>query len=98
MKKLWPLFIIIAPFLSYYVYRATYNPPNNVPTHPPANNPPTQIVSLAPNLTEILFALGLGEKIVAVSSDSDYPPQAANKNKVGTFWQPNTESIIASRP
>lgn len=59
---------------------------------------PDRIVSLAPNLTEILFALGLGEKIVAVSSDSDYPPETANKNKVGTFWQPNTEAIIASRP
>ncbi|MBA7699179.1 Vitamin B12-binding protein [subsurface metagenome] len=59
---------------------------------------PQRIVSLAPNLTEILFALGLGERIVAVSSDSDYPPDAANKNKVGTFWQPNTEVIIASRP
>jgi len=59
---------------------------------------PDRIVSLAPNLTEILFALGLGEKVVAVSSDSDYPPEAANKNKVGTFWQPNTEAIIASKP
>jgi len=57
-----------------------------------------RIVSLAPNLTEILFALGLGEKVVAVSSDSDYPPDAANKSKVGTFWQPNTEAIIASKP
>ena len=57
-----------------------------------------RIASLAPNLTEILFALGLGEKIVAVSNGSDYPPEAANKNKVGTFWQPNTEAIIASRP
>lgn len=66
-------------------------------TLPPGNSP-TRIVSLAPNLTEILFALGLDEKIVAVSSNSDYPPQAANKNKVGTFWQPNTEAIIASRP
>ena len=57
-----------------------------------------RIASLAPNLTEILFALGLGEKIVAVSNGSDYPPEAANKNKVGTFWQPNTEAIIASKP
>jgi iron complex transport system substrate-binding protein len=57
-----------------------------------------RIVSLAPNLTEILFALGLGEKVVAVSSDSDYPPEAASKNKVGTFWQPNAEAIIASKP
>ncbi|MHC4659053.1 MAG: ABC transporter substrate-binding protein [Planctomycetota bacterium] len=61
-------------------------------------NKPQRIASLAPNLTEILFALGLSEKIVAVSSNSDYPPDAANKNKVGTFWQPNTEAIIASKP
>ena len=57
-----------------------------------------RIVSLAPNLTEILFALGLGEKIVAVSNNSDYPVKATNKNKVGTFWQPSTEAIIASKP
>ena len=61
-------------------------------------NKPTRIVSLAPNLTEILFALGLDEEIAAVSSDSDYPPEAAKKSKVGTFWQPNTEAIIACRP
>jgi len=61
-------------------------------------NKPERIVSLAPNLTEILFALGLGEKVVAVSNDSDYPPEAISKNKVGTFWQPNTETIIASKP
>ncbi len=61
-------------------------------------NKPARIVCLAPNLTEILFALGLSERIVAVSSDSDYPVEAANKNKVGTFWTPNTEAIIASKP
>ena len=61
-------------------------------------NKPTRIVSLAPNLTEILFALGLDEEIAAVSSNSDYPPEAAKKSKVGTFWQPNTEAIIASKP
>lgn len=57
-----------------------------------------RIVSLAPNVTEILFALGFDEEIVAVSNNSDYPAQAAEKKKVGTFWQPNTEQIIASRP
>ena len=59
---------------------------------------PQRIVSLAPNITEILFALGLDKEIVAVSSDSDYPAEATNKKKVGTFWQPNTEAIIASKP
>ena len=59
---------------------------------------PKRIVSLAPNITEILFALGLDKKIVAVSNNSDYPAQAVNKKKVGTFWQPSTEAIIASKP
>lgn len=57
-----------------------------------------RIVSMAPNLTEILFALGLDEKIVAVSNNSDYPPEVANKKKIGTFWQPNTEAVIAAKP
>jgi iron complex transport system substrate-binding protein len=59
---------------------------------------PARIVSLTPNITEILFALGLEEKIVGVSSDSDYPPAAANKQKVGTFWMPDTEAIIICKP
>lgn len=63
-----------------------------------SGGPPQRIVSLAPNLTEILFALGLGERIAAVSSDSDYPPEASAKQKVGTFWQPSIEAIIASKP
>ena len=57
-----------------------------------------RIVSLAPNLTEILFALGLEKEIVRVTLYSDYPPAAANKPKAGTFWQPNIEAIIAARP
>ena len=42
---------------------------------------PGRIVSLAPNLTEILFALGLGDKIVAVSTNSDHPHEAGEKKK-----------------
>jgi iron complex transport system substrate-binding protein len=65
---------------------------------PPLPGRIDRIVSLAPNITEILFELGLGEKIVAVSSDSDYPDEASTKKKVGTFWQPNIESVIAAKP
>ena len=59
---------------------------------------PERIVSMAPNLTEIVFALGLEDRIAGVASDSDYPPAALNKPKVGTFWQPNTEAVIALNP
>jgi iron complex transport system substrate-binding protein len=57
-----------------------------------------RIVSLAPNLTEILFALGLEKEISRVTLDSDYPPAAAQKPNVGTFWQPNVEAVIAAKP
>lgn len=57
-----------------------------------------RIVSTAPNLTEILFALGLDNKVVAVSSGSNYPPQAGKMKKIGSFWQPDIEAVISSRP
>jgi iron complex transport system substrate-binding protein len=57
-----------------------------------------RIVSLAPNLTEILFAIGLDDEIVGVTIDSDYPLKAVEKPKVGTFWQPNIEAVVAAKP
>lgn len=60
--------------------------------------PPQRIVSLSPNLTEIVFAMGLGDKVVGVSNDSDWPVEAKQKLKMGTFWQPNTEAVIAAKP
>lgn len=69
-------------------------------SHLPAHTPtkPTRIVSTAPSLTEILFALGLENQIVGVTIFSDYPQAATQKPKVGTFWQPNIEAIIAAKP
>jgi len=67
-------------------------------TEAPAATAPARIVSAAPNLTEILFALGLDEQIVGVTQGSSYPPAAARKPRVGTFWQPNIETVIAARP
>ncbi|MHC4264797.1 MAG: ABC transporter substrate-binding protein [Planctomycetota bacterium] len=61
-------------------------------------NKPERIVSLAPNITEILFALDLEDQVIAVSSDSDFPVEAGSKEKVGTFWQPNIEAILAIKP
>ena len=59
---------------------------------------PRRIVSMAANLTEILYALGLGESVAAATSDSDYPPQAASKPSVGSFWLPDIEAVIGGRP
>jgi len=59
---------------------------------------PTRIVSMAPELTEILFSLGLEDSIAGVTQDSDYPPAAAAKHTLGTFWQPDIESVVALKP
>jgi iron complex transport system substrate-binding protein len=55
-------------------------------------------ISLAPSTTEILFALGLDEEIVGVSTYCNYPSQAKNKTKVGDFSNPNIEKILSLKP
>ncbi len=57
-----------------------------------------KVVSMAPSLTEILFAIGLNEEIVGVTQYSDYPAAAKEKPKVGSFWQPNIEAVVAAKP
>jgi iron complex transport system substrate-binding protein len=96
MKKWWVPVIILCLVGAGFVMFGVPKVPNRDATGLPSKL--AKIVSLAPNLTEILFALGLEEQIVGVSNDSDYPPDAANKKKVGTFWQPSTEAIIACKP
>ncbi len=59
---------------------------------------PERIVSHVPGITEILFALGLGEKVVGVSNYCDYPEEARLKEKVGGFWNPSIEKIVELRP
>ena len=59
---------------------------------------PQRIVSTAPSITETLYALGLGDRIVGVDRFSHYPPQAAQKPKIGDYAAPNLEVIASLRP
>lgn len=59
---------------------------------------PERIVSAAPANTEILFALGLGDKVVGVTKYCDYPPAAKKKPKIGEFSKLNVEAIVAAKP
>jgi iron complex transport system substrate-binding protein len=59
---------------------------------------PQRIVSFGPSITEILFALGLGEKVVGVSDYSDYPEAAQSKPSVGNAYAPSIESLVALEP
>lgn len=59
---------------------------------------PQRIVCFGPSLTEITFALGLGERVVGVDDFSDYPPEAQSLPKVGSSWAPSIESLVALEP
>jgi iron complex transport system substrate-binding protein len=60
--------------------------------------PPQRIISVAPSVTETLFALGLEERIVGVSSYCNFPPEAHRKEKVGGYITPSMEKILSLRP
>jgi iron complex transport system substrate-binding protein len=59
---------------------------------------PERIVSMSPAETEILFALGLGDKVFGVSDYCDYPEAAKTKPKVGGVKNPNAEAILGASP
>jgi iron complex transport system substrate-binding protein len=57
-----------------------------------------RIVSMAPSITETLYALGLGDRVVGATRYCEYPPDAKNKVPVGGYYDPNFEAIVALRP
>jgi cobalamin transport system substrate-binding protein len=60
--------------------------------------PAARIVSLVPALTEMMFAIGAGDRVVAVSSYDEYPPDVKTLPRVGALLDPDVERIIALRP
>ena len=59
---------------------------------------PQRIVSLAPGITETLYALNLDDKIVGVTTFCNWPPQARQKPRVGGFTNPSIEKIVSLKP
>ena len=59
---------------------------------------PQRIVSTAPSITELLYALGLGDRVVGVTRYCRYPPEAQLKPKIGDYTSPNLEAIASLLP
>lgn len=59
---------------------------------------PERIISVAPSHTEILFALGAGNRVVGVTTYCNYPEEAQSREKIGGFSSPSLEKIITLRP
>lgn len=97
MKRTFVFFVFA--FLLGFVHRtpaATFT--DEVGRTIEVNGPPQRIVSVAPNVTEILFALGLQDRVVGVSIYCQYPPEAQKKEKIGGYINPSLEKIVALRP
>jgi iron complex transport system substrate-binding protein len=63
-----------------------------------SSSSPQRIVSLAPSVTEVLFEVGLGERVVGVTRYCDYPPEVIGTPVVGGYLDVNFEAIVALEP
>lgn len=88
------LFALFAPGLACAALSVTDDSGAQVSLPQPAQ----RIVSLAPHATEILFAAGLGERIVGAVSYSDYPEAAKTIPRVGGYDNPDLERVLALQP
>ncbi|HAN43186.1 MAG TPA: ABC transporter substrate-binding protein, partial [Sphaerochaeta sp.] len=60
-----------------------------------SNEDDLRIVSLAPNVTEIIYALGSGDQLVGRTDYCNYPEEALAITSIGTLWEPNLEAILS---
>ena len=99
IKRLSILIALVVPLilcLPCFIYAETFT--DGIGRNIELTKRPERIVSLAPNITEILFALQLGNKVVGVTDFCDYPEEAKYKPKVGWLISPNIENIISLQP
>ncbi|MBW7997380.1 MAG: ABC transporter substrate-binding protein [Candidatus Glassbacteria bacterium] len=59
---------------------------------------PARIISMAPSITEVLFAVGAGDQVAGVTRYCDYPPEAATRPQVGGYLDPSYEAILSLQP
>lgn len=65
---------------------------------PGSGAPAARIISCAPNLTEMIFALGAGPSVIGVTRFCQYPAEARGRPPLGDLYQPNLEAMVAARP
>ena len=73
-------------------------PPGPATTEAATGPVPTKIISLSPTATEMLFAIGAGDQVIAVDNFSNYPPEAAAKMTELSGFEPNVEAIAGYEP
>jgi len=95
------LILILAGYFILNYYHKEFQLVNeNFPKPQEIKSPvtPTRIISLSPNITEIMFALGAGDRLVGVTTFCNFPPEAAKITKVGGVLDPNYEKMVSLAP
>jgi iron complex transport system substrate-binding protein len=95
-KIAWALMVLLLPLWASPSLCAAFKDALGREINLPA--PPKRLIALAPNLTEILYALDLGDRVVGVTNHCNYPPEASLKPKVGSYVHLNVEQIINLSP
>lgn len=91
------LLISFPLFLWLFVGCTSENARQNTPSDQDAE-PPQRVVSLSPAMTEIMYALGLEDRLIGVTIHCKYPPEAQEKTQVGTVFKPNLELLARLKP
>lgn len=91
-------FILFFLLLCVAVHAHSLTVTDDAGTQVTFDEPPQRIVALAPNLTELAYAAGLGSRLVAVSAYSDYPMQARQLPQVGDAFYLDWEQLVALEP
>jgi iron complex transport system substrate-binding protein len=97
-ERIIPIILVILLGISVPMAAAQVTVTDDMGTTVTINGTPQRIISLSPSNTEILYALGLGDRVVGVTEYCNYPPEALDKPKIGGFNTVNIEKVIALRP
>ncbi len=90
--------VLLFGFLSRYAFATTLEQVDDRGSVISISAPPVRVVSLAPHLTEILFDIGAGQRLVGVMAFSDFPEQAKALPRVGNHSHLNFEQILSLQP
>ncbi|MEK9627132.1 MAG: cobalamin-binding protein [Gammaproteobacteria bacterium] len=90
--------VLLVGFLSRYAFATTLEQVDDRGSVISLSAPPVRVVSLAPHLTEILFDIGAGQRLVGVMAFSDFPEQAKALPRVGNHSHLNFEQILSLQP
>lgn len=98
IAKISSVLLLIALVISPAIQASTVEITDDLGNKVKLDEAPERIISLAPNTTEMLFAVGLGDRVVGRTTFCDYPEEAMDVETIGSITEPNIEAIVSLEP